>query len=171
MTSKSDKSKKQTVDKKTKEKKLESLFSQKEIKDFVKGFITNYIEGNVRFKFMTASEHQNKAKKDDKYMSYAEASSLEIQSKTDFNALVTICCGTDSSTKEEFEKAISEVFRWILAHRASKRIEGDFTKYSLEKRIEELEKGEKVTKKLVKSLLDDYKDIMETMGDQDGPMP
>ena len=130
-----------------------SIFSEEEVRDTIKGFLLAWLRGEVKIKFPLAPEFQNTCAKRGKPIDYDEAVQSEVAVKNEFTKLISICSGAKQSTAEEQQGAITALFEDILTYRSSSRIEGNFFEYSLEKKLERLEQGLRVTNDLVEQLV------------------
>ncbi len=128
-----------------------SLFSRKEIREYVTKFVASWIRGDIIIRFPTAAELSKKTP-----LSIAfpvdHSVNAELKIKEHYVDLLSICAGTKQASAEEQEKAVTEVFRMLLMFRSANRIEGKIMSNDLEKRVEELEKTMKTQSKLVEQI-------------------
>lgn len=122
-----------------KEQIRESLFSEREKTNIVKGFITSYIEGKVSVEFGFLSE-----------------SSKEIHSK--FIDAINVCYNEESTTPAQLKEAISTLFAIIIVGRSTEVLKGEFKKSSIEERLQKVEEGLEITNDLVKQFIDWFRD-------------
>jgi len=144
------------IDKTDTPKKQEatSIFLETEIRDTVKNFLLAWLRGQIKIQFRTANEIFQRSKLEGTKMDFKQASTEEVNSKKTFVDIAEICLGTKPSTPEEQQKAIGELFGWILTFRAGGRIEGWFLESDLEQRLSRIEKGLTVTNNLVQEIVD-----------------
>ena len=148
------KEKKKSIEKISTELSPESIFTQDEIRDIVKGFIRSYVGGNIKIGFPTATEILEQYKFKSKRISKEEATQHEFGIKETFNRTISVCSGATPSTSEQYRVALSELFMHILRFRCSGRIEGKFVEYSVIERLEKLEEGLQITNDLVEELVE-----------------
>ena len=137
--------------------KSATLFSQREVRNFVIEFTTSWIRGNITIHFPTAAEL---SKKTPLSIAFPEDPSVnaELKIKEHYIDLLSTCAGIKQASIEEQQQAVSEIFRMLLMFRSANRIEGKIRSNELEKRVEKLEKAiEALTKQreeLAKPLLE-----------------
>jgi hypothetical protein len=114
------------------------LISEKDVRRFVLEFVSSWIRGDIIIRFPTAAEL---AKKTPLSIAFPSDPSVnaELKIKEHYIDLLSIIAGTKSSSEEEQEKAVDEVFRMLLMFRSANRIEGKIISNDLEKRINDLE--------------------------------
>ncbi len=124
------------------------LFSQDEVRRFVKEFVQSWIRGDIIVRFPTAAEL---AKQTPFSIAFPTDPSVnaELKIKEHYIDLLSVIAGTKPAPAGEQEKAIAEVFKMLLMFRSANRIEGKIISNDMEKRIQELEKTVKAQGKLV----------------------
>jgi hypothetical protein len=124
------------------------LFSQEDIRRFVREFVSSWIRGDIIIRFPTAAEL---AKKTPLSIAFPTDPSVdaELKIKEHHVDLLSVVTGIKPATVDEQEKTISEVFKMLMMFRSANRIEGKIISNDIEKRIEELEKIVKNQGKLV----------------------
>lgn len=145
-------SKNDEVVKLPKEKTI-GIFSQDEVQNIVKAFISAYLRGDVQIQFKCADELLKEAKLARRKLSVDDALEKEVQMKEPFLKYMAICVGTKKGTLEERMDAVSMLFDYILAVRASERLKGNFMLFNPEKRLEKLEEDLAETNKLVQEII------------------
>lgn len=128
---------------------FESIFSQEEIRDIVKKFVSAWLRGDITISFVTSGELLERAKMGKQKLSYTQAYDKEVKDKLIFTNLCSICVGAKQATEDERQKAISDVFELILVLRSSGRIKGKFIEYDIEERLRKLEERLDETDRLV----------------------
>jgi len=115
------------------------LYSEKDIRRFVSEFVSSWIRGDIIIRFPTAAEL---AKKTPLSIAFPTDPSVnaELKIKEHYVDLLSVIAGIKSSSSDEQERAIDEVFKLLLMFRSANRIEGKILSNDLEKRIQELEK-------------------------------
>lgn len=132
----------------------ESLFTREEIRSIVKEFITAFVNGEITIDFKTAEEFLIEAKFSKQKMDLQEALAQEVEAKAPFYHLLNVSAGCETSSScEEKEKAINDLFASIIRMRQSQRIKGKFMTFDVEEKIAELEKDLVETNKLVAQIL------------------
>ncbi len=128
-----------------------TLFSQKEVRRFVTEFVSSWVRGDITIRFPTAAEL---SKKNPFAITFPTDPSVneELKIKEHYISLLSICAGTKSASREEQEKAITEVFRMLLMFRSANRIEGKIISNDLETRVADLEEKTRSTGKLVEQI-------------------
>jgi hypothetical protein len=123
------------------------LFSQNEVRRYVKEFASSWIRGDIIIRFPTAAEL---AKQTPLSIAFPKDPSVnaELKIKEHYIDLLSVISGIKPGSAEEQEKAIAEVFKMLLMFRSANRIEGKIISNDLEKRVEELEKTLKNQSKL-----------------------
>ncbi|NLE04991.1 MAG: hypothetical protein GX638_09335 [Crenarchaeota archaeon] len=129
----------------------ETLFSPKEIRQFVSEFATAYIRGNIIIRFPTAAEL---SKKNPLAVGFPTDPSIsqEIKIKEHYIEQLLIGAGIKSASKEQQEKAINDIFHMLLMFRSANRIEGKILPADIEKRITTLEEKQQTTNTLVEQI-------------------
>ena len=124
------------------------LFSKEEIHKFVTEFVASWIRGDIIIRFPTAAEL---AKKTPLSIAFPTDPSVdaELKIKEHYVDQLSIIAGIKPASKDDQEKAVSEVFKMLLMFRSANRIEGKIISNNIEKRVEELEKTAKNQAKLV----------------------
>lgn len=130
-----------------------TIFSKREIKSMVKGFMLALLRGHIKINFKTAKEIITEAKVDGKKISFEDASKREIAHKAVFLQLNQVCDGTISANNEEVEKAMYDLFDYILSLRIGQRIEGRFYGTEIEERLDRLEEGLDKTNRVVEEFV------------------
>ena len=127
------------------------LFSPKDVRHFVTEFVTSWIRGDIVIHFPTAAEL---SKKNPLAIAFPTDPSVnqELKIKEHYVDLLSICSGTKPSSVAEREKAVEDVFRILLMFRSANRVEGKIFSNDLEKRVVELEKNAKSTRKLLEQV-------------------
>jgi len=149
-----DENKRQTTNVTNPDHKLQySIFSRDEIKDTVKGFVLAWLKGDINLEFPNAEEIMDRAKLAKEKMNFNQATEEEIKSKTVFNNLVSTCVGTKKTSSEKQEKAVSELFSYILHFRSGHRLKGTFIRsIDIEERFHKIEEELESTKNIVYEL-------------------
>lgn len=124
---------------KIKKQGTNTLFSEKEVKDIVKGFIMAYVQGK-----MTIVTPDNKVNKS-------------------FLECIRICAGERLATESEVDNAISYLFTTIIAARSAGRLKGEFGKSSMEERLFELEEDSMKKTDKLEQLSIDFKDFKDQL--------
>jgi len=137
-----------------------SIFSEEEVRDTVKGFVLDWLRGQVKINFPTAQELVDKSKQEKSEIGFKEAREQEVANKEQFINLILICSGDKPSSPEEQQKACSALFKSILACRAGERIEGEFMDYSVQERLGKLEQKLEVTSGQVQELMSFHREEM-----------
>jgi hypothetical protein len=130
------------------------LFSEDEIQDIVKGFVSAWVQGEVKILFPDREEHKYLAKERQESIDDKEALQREVNLKVEFADRIMMASSTGRATSEEQRKAISLLFNDILLYRSSGKIEGQFSTGSMNERLQRLEQGSDTTNDLVKQLVD-----------------
>lgn len=130
------------------------LFSRREIRAIVKDFISAWLSGQIKIKFLTCAELLNEAKLQGEQLTYKKASQQEIDLKMELKNCINICVGAVKATSEEQNRALESLFDRILTFRNGNRIEGKFMAYELEQRIQRLEEGLGITNNLVQEMIE-----------------
>jgi len=141
-----------SVDASTEESK--SIFSETEVRETVKGFVSAWLKGEVKIHFITIEELKNVGKMTSKNIGEQEALDRALSVKKEFTERIMICSNAKKATLEEQRKAVSLLFEDILLYRCGGRIEGQFAKTSMNERLDKIEQGLKVTNDLVQQLID-----------------
>jgi len=136
------------------EKSAKSIFSEDEIQDIVKGFVSAWVQGEVKIRFPDLEQHKDIAKKNNESIDDKEAMRREVNLKVEFADRIMLASSTGRATSEEQWKAISLLFQDILLYRSSDKIEGQFSKGSVSERLQRFEQSLDVTNELVKQLVD-----------------
>jgi len=130
------------------------IFSQREIRRIIKDFISAWISGQIKLSLVTHDELIAYAKRAGENLNYKEAIQHELDNKATFQSLIGICSGTIKATQEEQQKAMCDLFSYILTLRNGDRIQGKFMDYELEERIHRLEDGLSITNNLVEQIVE-----------------
>ena len=133
--------------------KLQMIFSDEEVRNTVKGFISAYVKGTITIRFADSETIRDSKKTTGESIDEAEAKNLEIGAKKNFVRQIKIITGRLPSTKIEFERAINYIFACLLAWRSSNRIDGTFMNYEIEQKIDDLEQKLDATNNLVVELV------------------
>ena len=125
-----------------------TLYTKQEIRNFVNEFVSSWIRGDITIRFPTAAEL---AKKTPLSIAFPNDPSVsaELKIKEHYVDLLSVVAGIKSSSVEEQENAISEVFKMLLMFRSANRIEGKIISNDMEKRVEKLEETSRNQGKLV----------------------
>ncbi len=127
------------------------IFSEKDVRRFVTEFVSSWIRGDITIRFPTAAEL---AKKTPLAIAFPTDPSVnqELKIKEHYVDLLSICAGIKSASRDEQDKAVSEVFRMLLMFRSANRIEGKIISNDLERRVYSLEGKTRATDKLVEQI-------------------
>lgn len=125
-----------------------TLFSQDDVRRYVKEFVDSWIRGDITIRFPTAAEL---AKQKPFSITFPTDPSVnaELKIKEHYIDQLSIISGIKEASDEEKEKTVAEVFKMLLMFRSANRIEGKIISNDLQKRVEELEKTVKNQGKLV----------------------
>ncbi len=128
-----------------------TLFSSKEVRQFVTEFVSSWIRGDIVIRFPTAAEL---SKKNPLAIAFPTDPSIneELKIKEHYVDLLLTCAGVKPAPAEEQDKAVTEVFRMLLMFRSANRIEGKIFSDDLEKRIANLEEKQRATAGLVNQI-------------------
>jgi hypothetical protein len=128
-----------------------TLFTPKEVRQFVSEFVTSWIRGDIVIRFPTAVEL---SKKNPLAIGFPTDPSVnqELKIKEHYIDLLSICAGIKQASAEEQDKAIAEVFRMLLMFRSANRIEGKIISADTEKRLTTVEEKLQSTSKLVEQI-------------------
>jgi len=141
--------------------KLQTIFTDEEIRSTVKAFVLAYLRGTISVVFPTAQEYLDEHNRGGKKYTYDEAVAQEMTSKITIVQNIDIVSGTTKSTEKKLEEATKELFTQILFLRAGHRIEGNFMEFDFEKKLDNLElklnATNQVVSELVKWLTDEAK--------------
>lgn len=141
------------------EKDINPVFSDDEVRSTVKGFILAFIRKEVHIHFPNATDYQNlqTIKNPLKELSIEEKAKqiqhgLEIEqtAKKHFTDILEKCAGLQECSSSERRKAFQQLFKDICSYRLGNRIEGNFWDYSIEERLEKLEKKVDTTIELLR---------------------
>ena len=133
--------------------KLQMIFSDEEVRNTVKGFISAYVKGTITVSFADFKVIRRVKKTTGESIGEEEAKNLELGAKQDFVHQIQIITGRLPSTKIEFEHAINHIFAYLLAWRSSNRIAGTFMNYEIEQKIDDIEQKLVATNNLVVELV------------------
>ena len=114
--------------------KLQMIFSDEEVRNTVKGFISAYVKGTIAVRFADSEDIRDLKKAAGESIGEGEATNLALDAKQDFVHQIQIVTGRLPSTKIEFEHAINRIFAYLLAWRSSNRIVGTFMNYEIEQK-------------------------------------
>lgn len=137
-----------------------AIFSEAEIRDTIKGFISGWLKGNVKINFPNAQELYQRSQFEKRKISFEEATQKELSGKNFFKDLINICTGVKPASPEGLQEANDELFDYILSYREGDRIEGEIVEYSIQERLSKLEEGLKVTNDLVQELVVSVRELI-----------
>lgn len=129
------------------------IFSEDEIKNIVKAFISAYLRGDIKIDFKNAKELMDEAQMSHQKLSFQDALQQEIAIKKPVLEQIAICAGTRKATPEERMKAVSNLFYLIVGIRSSDRLIGNFMLFNPEKRLDKLEEDLSETNRLVQEMI------------------
>lgn len=129
------------------------IFSEEEIENIVKAFISAYIDNRIQIVFPTREELKKNMRFSEPNMTDKEANTRSIKLKAEMNRNIQICCGTIKTTNEERTEAINDLLQSILITRMQHRMTGSFEDYELKKKMGELEKKLDATNNVVEQLV------------------
>jgi len=139
------------------EKSSKSIFSEDEVQNIVKGFVSAWLKGEVKISFPSKDEQLATAKETKETIDGIEAARREAHYKIEFTNRIMLASSTGGATSEKQQEAVSLLFQDILLYRSSERIEGQFSESSVNERLQSLEQRANVTNEMVKQLVDMHK--------------
>lgn len=125
------------------------LFSQDEVENTVKGFLLAWMRGELTVHFPTSDDIHSLSVAQGKPITLQEAKAKEHENKKEFTNLIEVCSGRTPASPAELEKATTSLFRYIMWWRQGERIEGKFLEYSIEEKMNELERKLEATNRIV----------------------
>jgi len=117
------------------------LFTQEEATSIAKDFINAWMRGEVEFDFPCVQELAERARIMGKKIDYEQADKTERKEKEGLRELIIICSDNTTSTLEQRQKAMQDIFRHIINLRLGHRLKGKFTELKLEDKIKKLEEN------------------------------
>jgi hypothetical protein len=129
------------------------IFSDEEVRNTVKGFISAYVKGTITVNFANSESIKDVRKAKGEDIDDNRALNIEIDAKKDFVRQIQIITGRLSCTQTEFESAVNRIFAYLLVWRSSNRIVGTFMNYEMERKIEDIEQKLDATNNLVVELV------------------
>lgn len=138
-----------------------TIFSSEEIRNIVKSFVFAWITGKITINFESRYEIIKTEKEHGRTMNPDDALKRELAIKSEITDLVEICSGITQSTETELENSVLQLFSKILDYKGALRIEGSFMDYTMQDRLDELEKkvdaNSNVVEQLIRWLTDEAK--------------
>jgi len=113
----------------------QELFSDEEIRMYVKSFVMAYMNDRVKVDFSKYAPKKNEEIFGFKYMGNVEQKHDNLKK---FRNMMQICTGIKSA-KNEKSKIFKEFFKSIIEYRINGWIEGSFMEYSYSEKISEIE--------------------------------
>lgn len=121
------------------QKEFEPLYSEDEVRNIVKAFISAWMRKDVQIKFPLAEEIKNQGRFANRKIDNESAMSREVSIKTELTDLISICAGHTGATPAQQKNAVLLLFQQILSYRSGNRIEGKFMEYIMEDRLAKAE--------------------------------
>lgn len=113
------------------------VFSQEEMRNFVRGFIIAYLDNKIKINFLANVEGQISETGVKRYLSGDV--DMEYNNTKQFLEAIDIVTGKVPATAEVRRHYVRGLFTAIITYRKNGWLEGSFYEFSLEKRIADLE--------------------------------
>jgi disulfide oxidoreductase YuzD len=139
-----------------------TVLSKQETENIVREFVIAWIEGDVKIDFPDVDFYMTYAKMTNEHLDFKAAAQKELEHKDKFEKLIAIIGGDTPSTKEEQEKAISQMFKLILDYRCGERIKGKFGKQGdFELRLHRIEEQIPAINTSIEQLIIWYRSLLQ----------
>lgn len=125
------------------ERLSKTILSPQEVESVVRSFILSWLRGTIEISFPTTSEvEENKKPRHAGIALYPTGYDPKRDAaniRANFVGLVEICTGSKAATFQEQEKALQDLFAFLMMLRATLRIRGTFTPFDVETQLDNMQ--------------------------------